>query len=262
MKLASNTTQSKRFSLSSFVGAAALAGALAVTSEASAAPIAECGGIDFANVTECHFEFDGGCQAQCEPLSFVAACDGQCNLDIDGGCNVECTGGCQAECEASANFDCSATCQSDCDARTAALCGSDQDCISYCQADCNQSCDFECAGTANADCTAQCDAACTGSCDVEANFDCSFSCSADLQGGCDIACTSPDGALFCDGQYVAFSNLDECVNALVDQFSVQIAFDVKVTTSCSASPGREGPAGAALAGLALAAAAVVRRRRR
>ena len=29
-----------------------------------------CGGIELWDIGECHFEFDGGCQASCEPVSF------------------------------------------------------------------------------------------------------------------------------------------------------------------------------------------------
>jgi len=54
---------------------------------------------------------------------------------------------------------------------------------------------------------------------VEANIDCQIDChggcSAELQGGCEIDCQSPEGALFCDGQYVDHNgNLESCINGL------------------------------------------------
>jgi MYXO-CTERM domain-containing protein len=57
-------------------------------------------------------------------------------------------------------------------------------------------------------------------------------CKADLQGGCEIACQSPDGALFCDGQYVdTGGNLQECIAAL--QALLNIEVDVSAYAQCS-----------------------------
>jgi hypothetical protein len=107
-------------------------------------------------------------------------------------------------------------------------------------------------------------------------------CEADLKGGCTAHCSDPNGALFCDGNYVdTGNNLQNCIDAL------NAILDVKVTASasgscegntcqgeakasasaCDVSPGGWGlSASLAPLGLALAAAAAVgarvRRRRR
>src|SRR5262245_45970668 len=78
----------------------------------SAATGAEaCGNIELLAVGECHFEFSGGCQAKCEPLSFRAACDGECNVAIDASCTADCRASCDASCQADpGSFDCRAEC--------------------------------------------------------------------------------------------------------------------------------------------------------
>jgi hypothetical protein len=55
-------------------------------------------------------------------------------------------------------------------------------------------------------------------------------CRTRVEGGCEVACTEPDGALFCDGQYVDHGgNLQECIDAL------RAAYDIEVTASGSAT---------------------------
>jgi len=82
-----------------------------------------------------------------------------------------------------------------------------------------------------AQCEAQCEASCEGSCEAQANIDCQVDCQAggyvdckaDLQGGCEAQCERPEGALFCDGQYVDHgNNLEECVAALKAQLDVEV----------------------------------------
>jgi hypothetical protein len=48
-------------------------------------------------------------------------------------------------------------------------------------------------------------------------------CRADLQGGCEAQCSKPEGALFCDGQYVDAGNrLDECLNYLEGVLKIDV----------------------------------------
>src|SRR5438105_1420269 len=70
-------------------------------------------------------------------------------------------------------------------------------------------------------CQAKCEASCSGSCTAKANVDCDVSCQATgyanceamLTGGCQAQCTTPQGALFCDGQYVdTGNNLQQCIS--------------------------------------------------
>ena len=48
-------------------------------------------------------------------------------------------------------------------------------------------------------------------------------CKADFQGGCKLACEKPEGALFCDGQYVDYGdNLKNCADAIIAFFNIMI----------------------------------------
>src|SRR5947208_2783476 len=83
--------KSMRLSISRlFVGALA-APLLFLAGTASAAPDSSaCGNIQLLATGDCHIEVTGGCEAHCTPLSFEAACDGQCT----GGVTVDCMGTC------------------------------------------------------------------------------------------------------------------------------------------------------------------------
>ncbi|MBW2529242.1 MAG: hypothetical protein JRI23_34015 [Deltaproteobacteria bacterium] len=255
----------KRFTLP-LTAASAVVAALAPATASAAGPEA-CGGIDFWAVSECHFEFDGGCESQCEPLSFSAACDGQCNLDIEGSCTASCEASCSSECEYNpAQFSCEASCTADCSAHATAHCGTDSSCASYFEANCQAQCEGECSLVPpSASCEARCEASCAGSCDLRANAECEVECTAELEGGCEVDCQQPEGALFCDGQYVPVQDLPTCVEYLVDNFSVELEAEAhaEMTLSCAtARPGRDDlDAALWLAGLALGAVAIRRRRR-
>jgi len=93
-----------------------------------------------------------------------------------------------------------------------------------------------------------------------------------MQVSCDTRCADPEGAIFCDGQFVdTGDNMQACVDYLE---SIQVSVDVSawVTVdvdsgggvSCATTPGKSGAWGptAALAGLALLALIVLRRRSR
>jgi hypothetical protein len=198
---------------------------------ASSAALADpCGGFEALASGKCEYEVSGGCTADCTPLNFVAACDGQCTA----GASVDCTGTCGASCETECmvdpgKFDCEGTCSSSCRSSCDGSC-SDSGCIAQCQASCDNRCAIKCeAVSPSADCTAKCSARCDASCTVQANVDCSVKCSADIEGGCKTQCSEPQGALFCGGQYVHASDLDACVAYLATQ-----GFDVSVDTHCDA----------------------------
>jgi hypothetical protein len=76
-----------------------------------------------------------------------------------------------------------------------------------------------------------CQASRDSSCKVDANLDCQPTCQAAAhepcetkgQGGCEDACTSYDGALFCDGEYVDYGdNLQACIDALETEISAHV----------------------------------------
>ena len=132
---------------------------------------------------------------------------------------------------------------------------------------------------------AKCEASCQGKCEAEASVDCDIQCTSDgyaeceasLEGGCKGHCEAPEGALFCDGQYVDYgNNLEECTAALQAVFNIKASAsssgscdnnscegEAEASASCSVVPGVSGSsaAGFMLAGLGLAAFASRRRRR-
>src|SRR5262245_11700982 len=72
-----------------------------------------CGKFDFTSGIECHIEVKGGCEANCTPLQFEAACSGGCTANVD----VSCTGDCELQCNAQCNpakLDCNAGCDAEC----------------------------------------------------------------------------------------------------------------------------------------------------
>ena len=204
-------------------GLAALTG-LALAPDARANGPDACGGIELTSINECHFEFDGGCKAKCEPLRFTAACDGQCNASASASCTSSCNASCDAACSASpGTFDCRAECTADCNGNVVASCGGDKQCESIGQASCSAECQGRCEATPpSANCQAQCNACCGGSCDVDASLDCRVDCSFDMRGGCELDCEAPSGALFCDGQYIAVQDLPGCVAYLVDNLKIDL----------------------------------------
>jgi MYXO-CTERM domain-containing protein len=276
-----------------FIGALALATPFFFSGEAAAASLAACGNIHVEADAECKVEVEGGCTAQCEPVNFQAACAADLSVECAGPCNVsasaECTGSCQGSCEADcevkpAEFNCTASCQADCSADCSGRCAADSnsaECEASCKGSCTADCDASCKVTpAEADCTAKCEASCSGSCHAEANVDCQIECqasgyadcTANLTGGCKAQCSKPEGAMFCDGQYVDAGNqLEECIAALKAIFNIEASGSAscegnscmaegQVSCNCSADGGDMNLAGAM--GLGFVVLVATRRRRR
>ena len=276
-----------RTSLAPIFAAAALAAAatFGFASSADAANLSACGNIELAANAKCEMRVEGGCVASCEPVSFrvqcaadlYVGCNGQCNAQVEASCTASCQAGCQAECQVDPGaFECSASCRADCGASCDARCAADPNsaqCAASCEATCGGECDARCEATPpSADCEAQCQACCTGSCDAKANIDCQIDCQADgfvsceseLKGGCEVACQKPDGALFCDGQYVNVGDqIDQCVAQLESLLQIKVegyasgnaqCSDGRCTAegeagvSCAQSPGNTSSGAAAILG--------------
>jgi len=255
----------KRFTWTAALLAASMAFGIQT---ARAGTRADCGNIELLAVGECHLEFSGGCKSKCEPIRFVAACDGRCDANV----SAECTGSCEADCKAScevepAEFECSASCQANCGSQVAMECGDDQACVAYCETACASNCDAQCGVVPpEANCESRCQASCGGSCETAAEFDCSYACSAEIQGGCETDCDAPEGALFCDGQYIAVSNFPGCLEYLSENFEIHVEAHAEAHAdlqACATVPGRDrGSNLPGLAALASALGLLVARRRR
>lgn len=218
-------------------------GSLTLATSAFAKDLSSCGDFFFdatdASVS-CEVEVSGGCTAKCEPVAFQVECAAELQVGCQGGCNVQadvecttaCQGSCVTECEAG-NFDCNASCEGNCSADCSTTCAGSADsakCNASCNANCQASCSANCDASAP-DCQTQCQGCCTGECEAEINAQCQIDCQAegyvqceaDLQGGCEAQCEQPEGALFCNGEWVDASDFDQCVA------DIQATFDIEVT---------------------------------
>jgi hypothetical protein len=139
-----------------------------------------------------------------------------------------------------------------------------------------------------ATCTTKCNADCTGSCTATANEQCQEKCQASSYEQCEAqqssSCTTQcqsSGAIFCDGNYVGASDVNQCVSALNTMLTTHINVTATSTTSCdggectttdtvnaktscavASSPGAGGESGAALWPIGAGLAAVLGRLRR
>lgn len=217
-------------------------GSLAFASTASAESLSSCGDFFFdatdASV-ECEVDVSGGCKTKCEPLAFQVECSAQLQVGCQGGCNVqadvECTTSCEASCTTecnAGNFDCGAYCEGSCSADCSSTCAgnaNEAQCNSSCRANCSATCGAKCEGTPPS-CETACQASCSGKCEAQINAQCQIDCQAEgyvdcesnLQGGCETACEQPEGALFCNGEWVDASDFDACVAEIESSFNITV----------------------------------------
>jgi hypothetical protein len=231
------------------------------------AGIEACGNIDVDASATCTAEVKD-CSVTCSPVSVEAACAAQLDVQCQGMCpkvpHVDCSASCQGSCEADCNvkpaeFDCSASCKGDATAKCNSQCSSngDQDkCNAICKAHFSADCDASCTGMpGSADCTAKCQGKCEGSCTAQTTLECELTCQGDLdvdcqakvKGGCEADCADPNGAIFCDGQYIDHDGkVDACIQALKDKLDITVT--ASGTSSCgNSSCQAEGQASASCA---------------
>jgi hypothetical protein len=236
-----------------------------------------CGRFDFQSGISCQIKVSGGCSADCSPLNFEAACTGGCSGTATTMCVDDCGIQCVAMCDPAA-LDCFAGCHGECDEPTVTECKQkhpNDDCAATAKAQCDVHCKDSCA-IPPSDCSEHCNKCCTGSCTTQVNFDCDFSCFVDVQGGCDVQCQKPEGAIFCNGQYVHASDVEACIAYLAQQgISVDASARGSLTCDlagcheagststkgCSASAARTGAGGMGAIAVVLAALLASRRRR-
>jgi hypothetical protein len=279
--------------------AAAFAVMPQLVSSTASAGIEACNNIDISGNAKCEVVVEGGCVARCEPVSFQATCsaelyakcDGQCTANASVDCQATCSADCSAKCTVDpGSFECRGGCEANCGGKCDGYCAASAnagECRAQCKATCSGECDASCSGTKpEASCDAKCEASCSGSCDAQANLDCQVNCQAsgfakcetDLQGGCEAQCTSPDGALFCDGQFIDASELRGCLDYLEGVLKIDVegyAYadgecsgntcegEAGAGVSCSASPAGASKSGlGALAGVIAGLGLLVARRRR
>ena len=204
--------------------------------ESASAGISACGDIDIEANAKCEVYVEAACVARCEPINFElscsadlqAACTGSCHAELDLSCQESCASVCVPDCTLDpGSFDCQGECELDCGGKCDAYCAANPG-QAHCAASCEAECSAKCSGRCDvelptATCTERCANVCGASCEAEANLDCQVKCQAtgfaqcesELQGGCELECQRPEGALFCDGQFVDHGGkLNECIGAL------------------------------------------------
>jgi hypothetical protein len=222
------------------------------------AGISACGNIDVDAQASCTAEVSDTCTVDCSSLNVDVACSAQLEASCEGSCpkvpEVSCTGDCEGSCEASctvkpADFDCEADCKGNASASCDSQCSADANktqCTASCQATFAAKCHASCTGTpASADCKAKCQGSCQGSCTAQTNLQCQVmcqssgyaKCEANLEGGCKADCQKPEGALFCDGQYIDHNGtVQQCIDAIKAALpSVTIDVSAQSSGSCDST---------------------------
>lgn len=242
------------------------------TTATAAARLTACGDVQLEAEAQCQLDATGGCQTQCSDLAFDIACRGaieaecvgaRCDVEVNTDCSANCEAECASECtgepgafdcEAACRGRCSGRCEAHCDARVAAQCegsSASASCEATARAECEAACEVNCSGECHARCDVEapeldCEAHCEGSCDVACKVDASAACRIDchaavkadcqarLQGECRVACQSPEGALFCDGQYIDHGDhLQECISALNEVLNAHVQTEGTADGACS-----------------------------
>lgn len=244
-----------------------------------------CGGVDVELDATCVLDAGEACRARCEPSSLEASCAaalfrrcrGVCLPAPTVDCQRDCQSGCRADCEMDPDgFSCTEACEVDCEEECDALCEpEDSECRAACEVtcfvDCRRACDVV---QPDAPCEAKCEGVCNGLCTARSRVSCEIDCQgprfADcrtrLQDVCETQCGEPEGALFCDGQWIdAEGGPRRCIDVLesAELEIVSPTVAVEEDAGCStAFPRDSGPLRAGLLGSLAVVLAVAGRRRR
>jgi hypothetical protein len=257
-----------------------------LSAPAQAADLSACSNIQIGGSAKCEVKVSGGCDVQCTPFNASLSChaklQGMCNATLPQ-CSIDCEAGCKGECNVNpGSFDCQAKCEAQVNVDCSGKCASSAN-KAQCDASCRATAKGECGAKCNvvppsANCDVKCKAKCEGGCNGKARLDCQIQaqagCVAMVEGGCKAQCKQPEGAVFCDGQFIETSSVQKCMSQLESLFKFHASLDAScsgntceasASVGCSAAPtAPTGMAswfglGASVAGIALVAA---RRRRR
>lgn len=277
---------------------AVLSGVLLVPNFAQAKSLDQCGGVYLSADSHCEFKPVQECQTTCSTTSVEQVCAqktyekcGQtCTVSDTTSCKQTHSESCSKQCETISTKSSREVCVSECsdnctsDAVSKSHFGGDRGkCQSSCGHDCNSQCDSSSTSDQSTDCETKCLSIVESECVEEVNRDCVLSCQTDnyescqteTVNTCNTTCKDKGGALFCDGQYIAASNLQNCADQLASEFSFNIQVAAKAvadtasdcadaaSSKCSFSPPARGKGGvAALSALAVLGVVLSRRRRR
>lgn len=216
------------------------------------ADLESCGGIFLGGGAACSFQPTEECMKSCEPVAVETSCAAELYTQCESDCTASASAECQTECESGCTQDCMAPTESEgpgcldlcldqCQARSDGTCagGDRPHCHASCGQTCGDICGAKCAGVdepeAEApDCSLSCKSACAGSCQAEANLECQVQCQTKVFSECETTlvekcqteCMTTGGAIFCDGQFLNYSDVDACAAELAAEFDVHVDLDI------------------------------------
>jgi hypothetical protein len=167
----------------------------------------------------------------------TVACGGKCTATATQTCTDTCGTACIQQCNPEL-LDCFAGCHGECDQPTIDICRQkhpNEDCVTQGKAQCDVHCKQSCK-VPDTNCQEHCTKCCTGSCNTQVNFDCDFQCLADVEVSCKAQCQRPTGGIFCNGQFVNATDVQQCIAYL----SSKLAIDVDVSATAQGSAGCTG----------------------
>jgi hypothetical protein len=221
------------------VSAVLAATPLLVAASARAEDHGPCGNFDFSGNVACKVQVSGGCTASCDAPKVTVACGGKCTATSTQTCNDSCGTACIQQCNPEL-LDCFGGCHAECDQPTIKLCQDkhpNDDCVTQGKAQCDVHCKSSCK-VPDTNCQEHCTKCCSGSCTTQVNFDCDFKCLADVELSCKAQCAKPTGGIFCNGQYVDATDVQQCIAYLATKLKIDV--DVSATASGSANCGPNG----------------------
>ncbi|HEX2879398.1 MAG TPA: hypothetical protein VHO25_07660 [Polyangiaceae bacterium] len=213
---------------------------------AHAANLDQCGGIFLRNSdARCEFRTEEHCSATCSYGSVQSSCVAQiyercereCTEVPSEQCEIQCRETCTSECAKPIEEDlsqvaqCEALCDSDCQLSCTDPCGKcDEACLYTCSDKCTEQCRNMTADSQPAECDTTCTTACTASCTAKANSQCQIDCQNRVFEDCEPTlverclegCETQVGAIFCDGQYLDSSDVEECAAEIDSEAGIQV----------------------------------------
>lgn len=232
---------------------------LVLSSGTASAGVLECGNVAFSHGADCEMRTGSLCRSSCTPVQvqatcaaeLVAQCEQQCEVEGALDCSTDCHKYCDVNCTLGpVDFDCEGYCQKGCATSCRENCEgeiSGEEAVGQCQTSCRTSCSSECSDHCSSvvpedRCDTQCEATCEGQCDARANMACQVLCQAEgfsacevaTQQRCDESCDEPEGALFCNGQFIEHGdNLEHCVSALREELGIRVVALAETGSDCS-----------------------------
>lgn len=281
--------------ISAFTASVLLLGLSPSTAHAKA--LDKCGGIYLTSASHCEFKPVQQCETTCSTTSVdqVCAqstynmCSASCTTTDTTSCTQSRSEACSMECDTIVNKSsrevCVEECSDDCTSEAISkhhFGGDANRCSQSCKHDCNVQCE-RCSETdQTTDCMTKCTSVVENECLEQVNRDCVLSCQTDnyttcetdTVNTCNTTCKDKGGAIFCDGQYINASNLQDCADQLAEEFSFNIDIDVDATVTttvngtkktakanCSFGPASPGSEGMLVGALAVLGLAIARRRK-